>query len=104
MAAVIAICINHIRVNRPHTAALRIVETTSHQIVQQKVQQKVHPEAIAAALEQATVVKRLEQQRRVIHQKAIIITTLMIKAMMTFIWMEIMTTTDMIEIVTMQWA
>ena len=64
VAAVIAICINHIRVNRPHTAAIRIVETTSHQIVQQKV----HPEAIAAALEQATVVKRLEQQRRVIHQ------------------------------------
>ena len=112
MAAVIVIYINHIQVNHPHTAALRIVEAVNHHVVHlmaeaashQAVRQRVHPEAIAAAPEQAVIVKRQEQQRRVILQKANIIIILMMMDMTISIWMEIMITTDIIETAIMQMA
>lgn len=111
MEVVIVICINLIQVNRHHIVVIHIVGTVNYQVVHpiaeaashQAVRQRVHLEAIAA-LEQAVVVKRREQQRRVIHQKAIIITILMIRDMTISIWMVTMTTTDMIETAIMQMA
>lgn len=110
MAAVIVICINHIQVNLPHTVAHRIVKAVNHQVVHpiaeaashQAVQLRVHLETIVALV--VAVVRKLEQRQRVIHQKANIIIILMMMDMTISIWMEIMTTTDMIETAIMQMA